>query len=156
MNTYFHPMSQEEADLIVQWHYEPPYDFYDAESDKEDMEELLNFKEDKETSYYTLHKDGELKGFFSFTKKDAVKIDVGLGLNPTMTGRGQGLAFVLAGMELAKEIFDPAALTLSVATFNKRAIKVYERAGFQKVRRFMQETNGSSYEFVEMEKECLS
>jgi RimJ/RimL family protein N-acetyltransferase len=37
-----------------------------------------------------------------------------------------------------------------VAAFNQRAIAVYERAGFQEVRRYDHFTNGALYEFVWM------
>ena len=37
-----------------------------------------------------------------------------------------------------------------MATFNERAIKVYERAGFVADRVYMHWTNGAEWEFVEM------
>ncbi len=40
----------------------------------------------------------------------------------------------------------------AVALFNKRAIKVYEKIGFQSVERYMQKTNGGEFEFIKMKK----
>ena len=37
-----------------------------------------------------------------------------------------------------------------VAVFNRRAITVYERAGFQTVRTFRHWTNGAEWDFVEL------
>jgi ribosomal-protein-alanine N-acetyltransferase len=39
-----------------------------------------------------------------------------------------------------------------VATFNERAIKVYEGVGFVRGRTYCHETNGGVYEFLEMER----
>ena len=53
-------------------------------------------------------------------------------------------------MEFARERFAPERFTLAVATFNERAIKVYERAGFARDRVYMHSTNDGEWEFVEM------
>jgi ribosomal-protein-alanine N-acetyltransferase len=81
---------------------------------------------------------------------DQSALDVGLGLRPDLVGRGLGLAFVEAGLDFAHETFAPASYRLSVATFNRRAIAVYERAGFRATRSFIQHTNGGDHEFVAM------
>lgn len=75
---------------------------------------------------------------------------IGLGLRPDHTGRGFGLAFVEAGLDHARSKFDPQELSLAVAAFNRRAITVYERAGFSEVTRYMHHTNSADWEFVEM------
>ena len=93
---------------------------------------------------------GALVGYFSFKPRDARTIELGLGLRPDLTGRGLGASFLAAGMEFARAHFAPARFVLSVATFNERAIKVYERAGFVRERTYMHSTNGGEWEFVHM------
>lgn len=81
-------------------------------------------------SYYavTTEQDG-LVGVFSLTKRGG-DVEIGVGLRPDLTGRGLGLPYLLRGLEVARRRYHPRTFSLEVATFNRRAITVYERAGF--------------------------
>ncbi len=106
-------MTDEDAREISRWHYEPPYDFYDATSDQGDLEELLDVERRQGAYFSAFDEDGSLVGFFQFESKDKT-VDVGLGLRPDFTGRGLGVEYVLAGLEFARELFSPERFTLSV------------------------------------------
>jgi RimJ/RimL family protein N-acetyltransferase len=71
-------------------------------------------------------------------------------MQPDLTGKGLGLAFINAGLDFAREQFQPDYFRLFVLTFNERAIRVYERAGFQQVRVFVRRNIHGEREFMEM------
>jgi ribosomal-protein-alanine N-acetyltransferase len=149
MHLEFRQINQDIADAIVAWHYEEPYTFYDQNQDEEDLEEFLN-PENWPHGHYSAHdKEGQLVGSFFFEMKGEI-LTIGLGLRPDLTGRGIGINFINAGIEFAKQKYNPTHLCLSVATFNKRAIKAYQKAGFEKGEVFLQKTNGGEYEFLRM------
>ena len=77
-------------------------------------------------------------------------LDVGLGLRPDLTGRGLGLGFVAAVLALGRERFGPVGFRLSVAVFNERAIRVYERAGFVRGETFLSPVGGVATAFLLM------
>ena len=145
------PMSQEDAEAIAGWRYDPPYDFYDADADHRDLAELLDPELRGDRYFSARDGSGELVGYFGFGYSDGVA-GIGVGLRPDLTGRGLGLSFLEQGLAFAKERYAPARYRLSVAAFNKRAITVYERAGFARTRSFAHETNGGVFRFVEMER----
>jgi ribosomal-protein-alanine N-acetyltransferase len=154
----FEPMSDEQARAVVAWRYEAPYDFYDVANDPEGLEELLGPPERRE-GYYAVLSDDELVGFFcygpggrlqDFDYPDDGSVDVGLGLRPDLTGRGRGLGFVRAGLEFGRRSFSPAGFRLFVATFNERAIRVYERAGFRRLEVFVRYKDGVDQPFLLM------
>jgi ribosomal-protein-alanine N-acetyltransferase len=149
----FQKMEDEEAVEISGWHYEPPYDFYDATSDPDDLEELLDSKLRKDAYFSAFDKDGVLVGFFQF-EREGTTVDVGLGMRPDLTGHGLGIGYLLAGLEFARRRFSPERFTLSVATFNERAIAVYERAGFRRNTVYKHNTNGGEYLFLSMAREA--
>lgn len=77
-------------------------------------------------------------------------VEIGLGLRPDLTGKGLGRTFLEAGSEYAVTRFGATELALAVAAFNRRAITVYERAGFQEDYRYQHATGGGVHEFVRM------
>jgi ribosomal-protein-alanine N-acetyltransferase len=78
-----------------------------------------------------------LVGFFQFVIRPSGTpgtITIGLGMRPDLTGQGQGLAFVKAGLAFSQKRYAPTAFRLLVFTWNQRAINVYLHAGFHIVR----------------------
>ncbi|MCC2248479.1 GNAT family N-acetyltransferase [Virgibacillus sp. AGTR] len=150
MHYSFKPMTQEQAEIIAyEWHYDGEYRFYNMEEDQEDLQEFLN-PERRQGSHFIVHDEkNELVGFFTYHCGDH-KVEIGLGMKPELTGLGLGLSFLQAGIQFAEKKYICQRLTLSVASFNQRAIKVYKKAGFQTVESFTQHTNGSNYEFIKM------
>ncbi|CAN5287251.1 GNAT family protein [soil metagenome] len=145
------PMTQEEAEAVAAWRYEPPYDFYDADADHRDLEELLDPAQRGDRYFSAREAAGELIGYFGFARAQDV-VGVGVGLRPDFTGRGLGLAFLEQGLSFARARFAPKRFHLAVAEFNARASTVYERAGFVRTRSYIHETNGGVHPFVAMER----
>ena len=143
-------LTQSDAEKIALWHYEGEYAFYDSEADAEDLSELLDPSLRGDTMFSVRDGACELVGFFAFQNTDGV-VDFGLGLRPDLTGKGLGAAFVRTGLDFVQSQFSPKTIQLRVAAFNKRAIKVYQRVGFNEVEHYMNRTNGGEFDFIRME-----
>ena len=143
-------MSQADAEAIAGWRYPDEYSFYDSSSDPGDLAEVLD-PQVRAAEYVAVHSsEGALIGFFQYKRPHGSRLEIGLGLHPEWTGRGLGGSFLEAGLEYARRRFAADEFTLSVAAFNRRAITVYERAGFAVVRVYKHWTNGRDWEFIEM------
>jgi len=143
-------MTQEQAELIAyQWKYKDDYSFYDISADQEDLQEFLDEKH-RDNSFFVVYRNNVMIGYFVFDTKETGTVNIGLGMRPELTGKGEGRRFLQSGMKFAQTKYSPVKFTLSVAAFNVRAIKVYEHAGFEKVNTYIQETNGGKYEFIKM------
>jgi len=144
-------MTQAQAEYIAfNWHYDGPYAFYDMEADQEDLEEFLD-AEKRENTMFAVTQEEDLVGFFGFSNTAESVYELSLGLRPDLTGKGSGLEFLKAGLDFVQSEYSTQKIMLSVAIFNKRAIKVYRKIGFKDVETFMQKTNGGTYEFLRME-----
>lgn len=118
------------ARAISTWQYDPPYDFYDAIADEDDLSELLDPSFWTDDYHAVFDERARLVGFFSFKRRDSALV-IGLGLHPELTGRGLGRGFGDAGLDYARRKYQPETFMLDVATFNRRAQRVYEAAGFK-------------------------
>jgi ribosomal-protein-alanine N-acetyltransferase len=90
-------------------------------------------------------------GFFAF-RREGDAVVAGLELRPDLTGRGLGIPFHRAGLELAHRRYAPARFRLIVATFYRRAIRVSQQAGFCQGETFAHWANVGKHEFVGMER----
>jgi [ribosomal protein S18]-alanine N-acetyltransferase len=142
-------LTQQEAEEIADWHYPEPYSFYDWSADADDLRELLEPELRGDAYWAAWDEADELVGYFSLKPKEN-SVEIGLGLRPDLTGLGLGAEFLAAGLDFARQRFAPERFTLAVATFNERAIKVYERAGFTRDRVYMHTTAGAEWEFLAM------
>jgi [ribosomal protein S18]-alanine N-acetyltransferase len=134
--------SAETFEDMAAWRYEPPYDFYDGDQDP-----VVN----PERFFAAVGEDGTLVGFYYLEAKGD-DVEIGLGLRPELTGRGLGGEFLQAGLGFLRGRYPGRPVILNVAAFNKRAIKVYERAGFRETGRHVRHFDRwDGVEFVEME-----
>ena len=148
----FRSMTEADAQAIAAWKYADEYSFYDLTSDPGDLTELLDPVQRADEYVAVDSSDSTLIGFFQYKRPHDTRLEIGLGLHPNWTGLGFGGRFLEAGLDYGRRRFAPQQFTLSVATFNRRAITVYERAGFATVRVFNHRTAGREWEFVEMQR----
>ena len=161
MKFLFSPLNEADARTIQNWTYHEPYDVYNLDAE-DDISEML----DRRSPHYAVKDEhGTLIGFFSYGSSALVwdsgephlfcennTIAIGLGLRPDLTGKGLGLPFVNAGLDFVIQQFNPVHCRLFVLPFNTRAIRVYERAGFQKIGAYLQRHPKGDREFIEMRK----
>lgn len=148
-------MTDADARAVAAWQYEGEYAFYNAEADADDLAELLDPGEWGRRYFSAVDGDEALVGFLVFTVSGVI-VDIGLGLRPDLIGQGLGQDFVAAGLRFAAERYGNPSFGLAVAAFNKRAITVYQRAGFEEAQRYLHETNGDVHLFVRMVRGPLS
>jgi [ribosomal protein S18]-alanine N-acetyltransferase len=161
-------MSRDDARAIWSWRYEGPYAVYDMDIEHIGANALEEEMLDLRSPWFAVRDEqGELVGFFAFGTaaelggyssphlfdEDGI-LSIGLGMRPDMTGKGAGLAFVNAGLNFARERFAPRAFRLYVMSWNHRAIRVYERAGFQWADTVIQHTPSGEREFIEMRRDA--
>ena len=163
MQIHFTPLEEADVRSIIAWRYEGPYAVYNWEDD-DDPSDML----DRRSPYYAVRDEqGELIGFFAYGSSAYVwgsgephlysennTITIGLGMRPDLTGKGLGLAFVQAGLDFAREHFEPDYFRLYVLTYNERAIRVYERAGFERGGIYVQHSAEGERDFLEMRRKA--
>jgi RimJ/RimL family protein N-acetyltransferase len=124
-------MTRESAASVMNWTYPEPYALYSFTQGADTEAEPMN---------------GVLAGFVCFGQAARIPLkplharlaysgsylDVGLGMAPDLCGKGFGPAFLQCGLAFAQRHLNAERFRLSVAAFNSRAIKVYERAGFKR------------------------
>lgn len=140
--------------MTAGWHYGEAFDIYDHPSWDTMVAKgwgLTQAATRRREFRALVDRNDTLVGFLRFMQqKQAVAI--GLGLRPDCCGRGLGAAAMAALHAEALRNQGPCLLRLEVRTFDRRAIRCYERAGWQHVAVTQQVTALGPGEFAVMER----
>jgi len=126
------PMTETDAAEICAWRYPAPYDRYRWPSWEEMRSQGKEFGDpDIRRAQYASVRDalGRLVGYAQFFPLAGV-VRLGLGLLPDCCGRGWGPELMRSLCAEAAARHPGAEIDLEVETWNKRAIRAYEKAGF--------------------------
>lgn len=147
----FRPMRLADARTAGRWRYPPDYAMYDLDPVVLVMTALLRAPL-RGLGFHALSvslPDDAMIGVFSLIQRGQ-DIELGVGMRPDLMGHGLGLGMMLASMDYARALLHPATFSLTVATFNTRAITVYERAGFQRGPITRVHMHGRAYDSMRM------
>ncbi|MFT8391115.1 MAG: GNAT family protein [Sporolactobacillus sp.] len=143
-------MNRAQAEEYINWHYETPYDFYTIPEKgiKETYEEIYN---DPYKNYYSVLKDRSLFGIFEYDCSNPRELEIGLGICPQETGKGNGKEFVANCVAFGRKVFNyQGDIFLDVASFNQRAIHLYKQLGFFETGRLTRLSYGKLVTFIKM------
>ncbi len=125
---YLCGLNQEYATAISEWEYESPYNIY---SFKGQPNEYLFDKNTWGIEQFCLIRKDTIIGQVA-CQFDDNKFWVGWALNPKFCGQGSGYLFISKCVdEIRKKKNYYGEIFLRVAISNKRAVKAYQKAGFE-------------------------
>lgn len=146
----FQPIDESSVRAILNWRYEPPYDFYNYLEGDANLHYLL----DPQNNFYKIvDKNDELVGYCSFGQDGQVTggdyyneaLDVGMGIRPNLTGRGKGVEYANAVLEFGEGLLKPKAFRVTIAAFNKRALRVWQNLEFEQQQLFERSSDGMHF-----------
>lgn len=144
----FKPLDEAGVREIFTWQYPPPYDVYNLSP--EAVELNLPFFLDPQNGYYGLW-DGtdRLVAFCVFGADAQVPggnysqdaLDIGFGLRPDLTGQGYSQKYLKEVLGYARAHWRAAVHRVTIASFNRRARRAWEKLGFQLAETFLRESD---------------
>lgn len=149
-------MDEDLARETLEWKYSKPYDFYNNEWSEDALKERLDGsyrvitdENDRLFGFLCTGETAQIPVGHKYSVYNDAFVDMGLGMKPDYVGKGFGYSFCTFIINYISERNRGVPIRLSVATFNKRAIHVYEKIGFVKKDKFA--TNVAA--FITMVKE---
>jgi len=148
----YRPADEKSAREFVQWKYEPPYDVYNCPSDA--VDEVVRYNIDPINNVYAIFdQDNNLVGYCSYGRDAQVSggdyseraLDIGMMIRPELTGQGRGALFAAEVIRNGISQYAPRKLRVTIAAFNKRAVRAWEKNGFKQTQVFNRSGNGMEF-----------
>ena len=124
----YHKTTEEEKYIISEWKYSEEYAIYNHISYEEQKKIGSGFA-NPQNNFYSFYEKEQLIGFINLREKDN-SVFMGIGVNPDYCNKGYGQQIIPITCEISQKIFGKKPVELEVRTWNMRAIRCYEKAGF--------------------------
>ncbi len=146
----FHRTTEEEKYEICDWRYEGEYAVYNNPPYEDQLKDNRGFA-DPENCFYSFYDGDVLEGFINLLEEER-EVFLGIGVAPDCCDKGYGQQMCRMACDLSKQIFAGKPIYLEVRTWNTRAVRCYEKAGFRIVGDpIIQTTRIGTGEFYHME-----
>ena len=125
----YHKTTEEEKYTICGWKYEAAYSIYNNPPYAEQLMLHRGFANPK-NSFYSFYDADKLVGYINLVEEDT-EVFFGIGVAPTFCNRGYGQEICRLSRALSRQLYPEKPLYLEVRTWNLRAVRCYEKAGFR-------------------------
>lgn len=151
----YRPADKKSARKFVHWKYPPPYEVYNNPDEK--IGDAVHYNIDPINNVHAMFDQAdELIGYCSYGRDAQVPggeyseeaLDIGLMIKSELTGQGKGADFAREVIHNGIRSYSPGKMRVTIAAFNKRAIRVWEKNGFRQTQTFKRINDGM--EFVVM------
>ena len=123
-----HPTTEEEKYRINAWNYTGDYAIYNNPPYEEQKKRGFGFA-NPQNNFYSFYDGTSLVGFVNLSEEEN-EVFFGIGVNPDCCNHGYGQQMTRIACELSQTLFPGKPLYLEVRTWNTRAVRCYEKAGF--------------------------
>ena len=125
----YHQTTEAEKYRITAWEYEGEYAIYNATPYAEQKKKGFGFANPL-NHFYSFYAGEELVGFINLYEEET-EVFFGIGVAPAHCGKGYGRQMTEIACTLSRRLFPGKPLYLEVRTWNTRAVRCYQKAGFR-------------------------
>ena len=134
--------TESDVRLFSAWTYEPPYDIYNI---TDSSDEAVRYFLGPDVQCHVLEESGAVVGFVTFGSDAHVPggdytrkaLDIGLGIDPALTGKGNGKRYIDGAVAFARSKFNHQRMRVTIAANNVRAQRAWMSVGFHRTDDFL-------------------
>lgn len=127
----FRYLTDQDKRQICSWKYKGDYSIYDLPSYEEMKERQMAFLNPARQKNFLAFLDGDVLVGFVNIMEENTEVFIGIGVNPTLCGKQYGRRMLQKAYDISRNRYPNKPLYLEVRTWNTRAVRCYENAGFQ-------------------------
>ncbi len=124
----FHKTTEEEKYAISEWKYDGDYAIYNSLPYEEQVKKQRGFANPK-NNFYSFTEGERLIGYINLIEREA-DVSFGIGIDPALCDQGYGQKICRQALGLSQKLYPGKPVHLEVRTWNTRAVRCYEKAGF--------------------------